>query len=153
MTGRAMRFPRHELGVMSDMLRSMAGTLADWQPFGAERTRRRVWGPAVDLFTTDEEVVVRANLPGLAREAVEVTATEADIRIEGDIPQRAEGDPDDEAFLVAERPWGRFERTVGMPVAIRAEEVKAKLQDGVLELRAPKQAPRAEDTGRRISIE
>jgi len=153
MTGRTTRFPRHELGVMSEMLRSMATTLADWQPFGAERGRRRVWGPTIDLFTTDEEVVVRANLPGIAREAIEVTATEDDIRVEGELPQRAEGEPDDEAFVHAERPWGRFERTVVMPVPIKPDDVTAKLQDGVLELRAPKQAPRVEDTGRRITIE
>jgi len=98
-------------------------------------------------------VVVRATLAGIAKEAVEVTATEDDIRLEGDIPQRGEGDPDEEAFLLAERPWGRFERTIAMPVPIKPDEVKAKLQDGVLELRAPKQAPRAEDTGRKINIE
>ncbi len=135
------------------MLRSMASALADWQPFGAERGRRRLWVPAIDLRETDQEVVVRANLPGLSREDVQVTATEDDIRLEGEAPQRAEGDPDEEAFIHNERPWGKFERMINLPAAIKPDEVTAKLQDGVLEIRAPKQEPVVVEPGRRISIE
>jgi len=91
--------------------------------------------PAVDVFERDGSVVVKAELPGLKKEDVEITATEDSISLKGEFKREEEAKR--EGFYRRERREGKFFRTVPMPAAIKPDQVKASFKDGVLEITAP----------------
>ena len=92
--------------------------------------------PAVDVYETDTEVVLKAQLPGVKKEDIEVSATEDQVVISGE--SRAEEKTEDEGYYRRELRYGSFRRTIGLPHAIDQEQVQASFNDGVLEVRAPK---------------
>ena len=106
------------------------------------------WIPAVDVHEEKDRFVVRADLPGVARQAVEITAEDGVLTIRGE--RRAEKRADAEGFERLERVTGTFIRRFTLPETAQADAIKAKQVDGVLEITIPKQ-PKAEP--RRISIE
>jgi len=148
MRGELMSKPDWPFSAMSDMLRSMAGALGDWS--APEDVARGMWGPRVDVLDAGNEVIVKADLPGVKRDDIEVTATEAELTIAGET--REESEAKRESYYRLERRSGRFSRTIDLPAAIKPDEVKAKLADGILEVRAPKAEP-AGPAGRTIEIE
>jgi len=105
--------------------------------------------PCVDVYETEREVVVKAELPGLTKEDVEVQATEDSVTIRGEFKRDEE--VSEEGYYRRERRFGRFERSIPLPAEVKPDEAKAKFQNGVLEIRLPKvkEAPKA----KRIEIE
>jgi len=95
--------------------------------------------PAVDVFEQDGKVVVKANLPGMNKENIEVTATEDSISLKGEF--KREEKVEERGFFRQERQSGRFFRTIPMPTAINPDQVTASFKDGVLEVTAPKAEP------------
>jgi HSP20 family protein len=107
------------------------------------------WTPAVDLYETPKEYVLTAELPGLAREQIEIHAEESRITIRG---ARAAGPGRDipcEQYHRVERGHGRFSRAFALPEPIDVEAVSADLKDGVLTVTIPKAADRGT---RRINV-
>jgi len=93
------------------------------------------WVPATDIRVGDGEVTLEAEVPGLAREDIEVTVAGQVVTIAGERKaERAEG----EEFVRQERPTGRFERSFSLPWALEAEGVQAKLENGVLRVTVPR---------------
>ncbi|MFQ5809179.1 MAG: Hsp20/alpha crystallin family protein [Armatimonadota bacterium] len=90
------------------------------------------WVPAVDLSETSESFVVRADLPGIRREAVDVTTEDDTLIIRGENPAPEAGD--DDTMHRRERRHGRFRRVLTLPAAADPEQVSARLHDGVLEV-------------------
>lgn len=103
------------------------------------------WWPPVNLWAGETRLVATAELPGLAREDIHVSV-EADT-----LTIRGERRPPDAAgrTVLAERPQGRFERCVRLPVRVDPDRVEARYQDGVLviEMQRPE-----DDLPRRIDI-
>ncbi len=102
---------------------------------GVER-REWAWVPAMDLYETDDAVVVKMALPGVDPDKVE-------IRIAGDmltIRGRVEEDVVEEGatYYVRERRAGAFSRTIQLPVPVVADEAEAVFENGVLTLTLPK---------------
>lgn len=95
-----------------------------------------VIAPAVDVYEENGNIVVKAEVPGLKKEDIEVTATEDSISIKGEFKQ--EQKVEDKGFYRQERRFGRFIRTIPMPTAVNPEQVKAGFKDGVIEITAPK---------------
>lgn len=95
-----------------------------------------VIAPAVDVYEENGNIVVKAEVPGLKKEDIEVTATEDSISIKGEFKQ--EQKVEDKGFYRQERRFGRFFRTIPMPTAVNPEQVKAGFKDGVIEITAPK---------------
>jgi len=106
--------------------------------------------PAVDVFERDGCVVVKAELPGLKKEDIEITATEDSISLRGEF--KREEETKKEGFYRHERKEGKFFRTIPMPAAIKPDQVKAHFKDGVLEVTAP-EAEEAKAKERRVPIE
>ena len=106
--------------------------------------------PAIDVFEKDNNVVVKAEMPGLKKEDVEVTATEDSITLRGEFKRDEE--VKEEGFYRHERQFGKFFRTIPTPVAIKTDQVKATFKNGVLEIVAPKMAE-MEAKEKRIPIE
>ncbi len=126
-----------ESGLVSDVLRSMADMFGRHAALSTEEgASRRDWSPPVDVYETDTEVVVKAELPGIKKEDIAVTATEQSLTLAGESQEESEVTA--EGFVRRERCWGRFERTVELPVPVQSDQAGAKFEDGVLEVRMPK---------------
>lgn len=91
--------------------------------------------PAVDVFKTDEKLLMFVEVPGLASNDIEVTTTEDTLTIKGEFKHPKI--PDNAKALIGERTYGTFNRTFKLPVPIKPEEVKAAYKDGILEISIP----------------
>jgi HSP20 family protein len=96
----------------------------------------RRWIPSMDLVETDGELVLRADLPGLDRDDVEIEVKDNVLTVSGE--RKAEHEEKDEGFYRVERAFGRFSRSLGLPEGVDAIAVAAKFDRGVLEIRIPK---------------
>jgi HSP20 family protein len=100
------------------------------------------WTPPVDLYETANEFVLTAELPGLARDQIDIHAEERRIIIRGARTSKLCGEVSCEQFHRVERGHGRFSRAFALPEAIDVERITADLKDGVLTLTLPKAADR-----------
>jgi len=105
----------------------------------ANGTTRR-WVPAMDLVETDDHLVLRADLPGLDKEDVEIEVKDGVLTISGE--RRAEHEDSADGYHRVERAYGRFSRSLSLPQGIDADQVQASFDKGVLEVRIPKPAER-----------
>ena len=104
--------------------------------------------PAVDVYETNDEVVVKAELPGIDKKDVDVTATEDRIVLSGETTSTEEVDEDN--YYRREMRYGSFRRSIPLPHAVDPDAVTAKFTNGVLEIRAPKAPEPAE--GKKIEV-
>jgi HSP20 family protein len=107
--------------------------------FGApagNSTAARRWIPAMDLTETDDSLVLRADLPGVSEDDVEIEVKDRILTISGE--RKNEHEEKGEGFHRVERSFGRFSRALNLPDGIDAEQVEAKFDNGVLEVRVPK---------------
>jgi HSP20 family protein len=98
--------------------------------------RSRRWVPAVDLVEGDNELVLRADLPGLEREDVEVEIKDGVLTVSGE--RKAEHEEKSDGFHRVERAYGSFSRSVRLPKGVEADAVTADFDKGVLEVHIPK---------------
>jgi len=127
------------------------------QPWGQERgawggagsQALTGWAPSVDVYETDKEIVVKADVPGVEPEDLEVYSTPDAVVLRGET--RHEDDRQQGGVHHSERSYGRFERQIPLPPGTRSEEIKANFRNGVLELRIPK-TEEASQRMRRIPI-
>ena len=108
--------------------------------FGNGGSRVRRWVPPMDLVETDEHLVLRADLPGLTTDDVELEVKDGVLTVSGE--RKAEHEEKSEGFYRVERTFGRFSRSLTIPDGVDAEEITAEFNDGVLEVRIPKPAER-----------
>jgi HSP20 family protein len=107
------------------------------------------WAPNVDVYETDKEIVIKADVPGVEPEDIEVYGTEDAVVLRGET--RREDERNEGGVYRAERLYGRFERQIPLPPGARPDEAKANFRNGVLELRIPK-TEEARQRARRIPI-
>ncbi len=116
---------------------------------GLLRGRSDVWSPQVEVYQQNNELVVRADLPGLKKEDINIDVTEHGITISGERHQEQESERG--GIYRSERSYGSFLRTIPIPDGAMADQAKATFKDGVLEVRMP--APPEQVTrGRRLEI-
>lgn len=94
------------------------------------------WAPAVDIYETEQELVLKADLP-------EVNQQEIDIRIENNMltirgERKFHNEVSQDNYLRVERAYGPFSRSFSLPNTLNAEAIKADYQNGVLSIRMPK---------------
>jgi HSP20 family protein len=117
----------------------------DWMPrFGGEG---RGWSPAVDMIDKKNEIVLRADLPGLEQKDIKVDVDNGMLTIRGSRQSEQEAKEDD--YYCCERWAGSFTRTMTLPTGIDADKIKATFKNGVLEVHIPK-APHA--AGKSIEV-
>jgi HSP20 family protein len=88
----------------------------------------------VDAYTTQNEIVVQAALPGVKPEDVEITVENDTLKISAELPKQLE----DVDYAFVERPHGRFSRTLMLNVAVEADKAEAHFDNGLLTLTLPK---------------
>lgn len=106
--------------------------------------------PSVDIYEEEDAVVVKAELPGIGKEDVEVDISDDLLTISGE--KKAEEKIERKDYHRIERSFGKFSRSVRLPGDILTEQAKASFKEGVLEVRIPK-TEAAKQKKRRIEIE
>jgi HSP20 family protein len=106
-------------------------------------TNSSAWTPSVDLQEENDRFVLRADVPGVAPKDIEIFAEDGTLTLRGERPVREHVNSD--GFEHIERAAGTFLRRFTLPDSARAEAIKARYVDGVLEIEIPKQ-PRGEAT-------
>jgi HSP20 family protein len=102
----------------------------------------------VDISETEDEIIVRADLPGFSKEEISVNATENILTIEA--KHREEKKERGEKYYTVERKFGSFRRVISLPVEVEPERAKARMKDGVLEVILPKKEKKK---GKEIKVE
>jgi HSP20 family protein len=92
--------------------------------------------PSLDVYEEKDSVVVKAELPGMSKEDIEVNLTGENLTIKGEKKEDKEVKEDD--YYRRERSYGSFLRTVVLPCEVKSGDIKASFKDGVLEVRMPK---------------
>jgi HSP20 family protein len=91
---------------------------------------------ALDVVENDEDYIVKASIPGVDPDQVEITLTDNVLTIKGE--SKSESDSEQKNYHVRERRYGSFMRSVTLPTAVDADKVDATHENGVLTLRLPK---------------
>jgi HSP20 family protein len=97
---------------------------------------QRRWVPAMDLVETDDHLVLRADLPGMREDDVEIEVKDRVLSVSGSRP--AEHEENEEGFHRVERSFGSFSRSLTLPVGVDASDISAEFDRGVLQVRIPK---------------
>ena len=91
--------------------------------------------PAVDVFEDHGDVVVKAELPGMKKDDIDVKLTDGAIIISGE--KKKEEKVEKKDYYRLESSYGSFTRTINLPSEVQTDKAKAKFKDGILEIRAP----------------
>ena len=140
--------PIRDLVTLQDRMNRLFEDAAQRRSQGSEEGGEREieqadWYPAADVYNHEHEYLIMIDLPGIERDALEISLDDNRLTIGG---VRAVEDQNQQR---AERPHGRFLRRFGMPAAVDQKAITAEYKDGVLSVRLPK---RKEQKARRVEI-
>ena len=131
--------------------------LIRWQPFSEiEHLRRQMdtmfdhltgfgdvdvydkgnWQPAVELVDSDEALTLKAEIPGIEPKDLDISVSRNSVTISGE--HRYEEEKEEKDYYRSEFRYGKFERTIGLPVEIQNNKVEAEFNNGILTLTLPK---------------
>ena len=99
-------------------------------------TSTTAWNPSVDIFENDNEVVFKAELPGMNAKDIEIKLENNVLMLKGE--RRFEKETDEKNYHRIEREYGSFSRSFALPTAVNAEKVTAEYKDGILKVTLPK---------------
>jgi HSP20 family protein len=106
-------------------------------PFGGLTQAFNEWSPAIDLYEDKNNVVVKAELPGMKKEEIDVSLREGALTISGERKFEHEEGKKGETYR-SERFFGRFQRSVMLPTEVDESKVSAAYKDGILTITLPK---------------
>jgi len=130
-----------------------------WRPFPEELERRfeeifsrpwlptvwrrlpseeRGWTPPLEVFEKEDKFTVKAELPGMKREEIDVSVTGDTLTIKGE--RKAESEVKEEDYYCCERSYGSFFRSIDLPSAVDSKMIEASYENGILEITLPKAA-------------
>jgi HSP20 family protein len=122
--------PAHDILTIRDLMERMFDETLAPANYSANVEGRLT----VDAYTTQNEIVVQAALPGVKPEDVEITVENDTLKISAELPKRLENVD----YTFAERPHGRFSRTLMLNVPVEADKANAHFENGLLTLTLPK---------------
>ena len=94
------------------------------------------WTPAVELEETETELVLKAEIPGIEAQELEVEVGEERVTISGEHKHKKRSE--DKNYFHSEFHYGKFERVVPLPIPIKTDEIKSEFKQGILTLTLPK---------------
>ncbi len=94
------------------------------------------WAPLVDLEETKDEVVVKAEIPGMRKEDIKLQVSGDTLAIMGE--RRQESETKDRTYHRIERSYGKFQRVIGLPAEVQGGKARASYENGVLVIHLPK---------------
>jgi len=107
-----------------------------WRGVADGGKRQESWLPAVDVFDTKDAVVLKAELAGMRPDDIQIEVEDNVLTIKGE--RRFEEKVDEDRYYRVERRFGSFQRSLALPQGVRAEDIQASYEDGILEVRVPK---------------
>jgi HSP20 family protein len=103
---------------------------------GTEQTTARTWAPAVDIVEDGNEIVLKAELPGIKQDDIDIELTGDTLILRGQ--RKFEDEQRKEHYVRMERSYGAFQRSFTVGVPVEQDKVSASYKDGVLEIHLPK---------------
>jgi len=98
--------------------------------------RQESWVPAVDVFDSKDAVVLKAELPGMKVDDIRIELDDNVLTIKGE--RSFEEKLDEERYYRVERRYGSFQRSLALPQSVKADDIQATYEDGVLRVTVPK---------------
>lgn len=105
------------------------------RPWGLIDGGRGMGVPSVNMYETENDVVIKAAVPGMKAEDVQLNVTGEMLTIKGETKEKSE--VKEKAYHIREQRWGAFERSVALPTSVLADKAKAEFEDGVLTITLP----------------
>ena len=143
--GRGFYDPHSEVNRLFDEMFANLATTSSRQ----QRNQQTQWAPTLDVLHDDGDLLIRAELPGVKREDVEITLHERMLTVSGQ--RRAGEQREGSGYYVRERRYGSFRRSLVLPHDVEEDRISARFEDGVLEVRVPGGATELEP--KRIQIQ
>ena len=128
--------PFRELEDMERRLDNMLGRsslLAGWRHMPSSEVG---WSPVIDVFEKDDKFIVKAEIPGMKEEDVDVSVVGDTLTIKSE--KKSESEVKEEDYYYCESSYGSFSRSIGLPSNIDTKKIEANYEDGVLEIGLPK---------------
>jgi len=106
---------------------------AMWRRFPLEE---RGWAPPLEVFEKEDKFVVKAELPGMEEDDIDISVVGDTLTIKGE--KKAESEVKEEDYYCCERSYGSFFRSIALPATVDAKKIEASYENGVLEVSLPK---------------
>jgi HSP20 family protein len=123
------------IGIQDEMNRLFDMTLGQ-RPFESMGLFEGDWTPAIDVFEDESKIVVKAELPGMTHEDVDVSILGETLTIKGE--KKKEEEKKEKNYHRLERAYGSFQRSVTLPPSVTSDKAKASFENGILEIEMPK---------------
>lgn len=125
--------PFREMMTMRDITDRMLDKFFD-EPVSEYRSAN--WGLALDVAENEDEFIVKASVPGINPDDLDITVTKNTLTIKGEM--RHEEETEEERYHLRERRYGRFARSITLPTSVDSDRIEANYVNGVLSLHLPK---------------
>lgn len=131
--------PFRDLATMQDRINRIFGDAYTRRFDEDDLNQRGEWSPAVDIYeNANQEIVLKAELPGIAREDIDLRVEHNTLTLRGE--RKRDTDVKQEQYHRVERAYGAFSRSFSLPSRIDTEQVRAEFKDGVLAITLPVKA-------------
>lgn len=128
--------PFRDINNLQDRMNQLFGNILERGHGREEGLGTGVWMPAVDIFETKDAICVRAELPGVEKDAIGVEVKDGVLILRGE--RKFEKEVKEENYHRIERSYGTFLRSFTLPSSVDGEKVTARMKDGVLQVDLPK---------------
>lgn len=108
------------------------------------------WLPSTDVYRSNGDLVVKADLPGLKKDDVEVTVEDGFLVVKGE--RKEETKKEEKEYFRSERTSGSFYRRVPLPSRVDTNKISAKVHDGILEVTVPLPATEAKKSSKKVAV-
>jgi HSP20 family protein len=127
--------PFRDLGVLQERMNRLFDDAGRGYR-GDEPAATTTWSPAVDIFETEGEIVVKAELPGIDRKDITLHLEKNVLTLKGE--RRFEKETKEENYHRIERAYGGFSRSFSIPATVDEDKIRADYRDGILKIALPK---------------
>ena len=129
--------PFRDLSVLQDRMNRLFDDVSGGRGWRTdEPSATTTWSPSVDIFETEGEIVVKAELPGIDRKDITLNLEKNVLTVKGE--RRFEKETKEENYHRIERSYGAFSRAFSLPATVDEEKIKADYRDGILKIVLPK---------------
>jgi HSP20 family protein len=141
-------YPSRDVGAFQDSVNRLFDSFFRSQQGSENELTSSSWAPAVDIYETENEVVLKAELPEVDPKAIEIHAENNVLTVKGE--RNLSDEVREENYHRIERTYGSFSRSFTLPGTVDPTKINAKYKDGVLKLTIPK---KEESKPRQVNIE
>lgn len=125
-------YPLSDINGLHRQMNRLFDEISSWD----NNANNSVLKPSVELFDNQDSLILRVLVPGIDKKDLDISVTHEAVKISGEYRHQEESK--DNSYYVSEFNYGKFERTINLPVAVQNEKVSADYKDGILTLNLPK---------------